>query len=123
MSHCVAVPAQVRHCCIHLWCATMSCHVGDREEGRTFLGLGWSSADEKKMRTSFSFGRADFSRFIDLQARLLYLENITAELRTSAFALAHWAAVGLSALNECRQHCACSTCRTVSLSWGTLATR
>jgi hypothetical protein len=44
------------------------------------LGLGWSSADEKKMRTSFGFGRADFSRFIDLQAQQLYVQDNTAEI-------------------------------------------
>lgn len=35
---------------------------------------------------------------------------------TSASALAHRAAVGLSATNNCRQQFACSTCRTASLS-------
>ena len=54
--------------------AVVCCHAGGRKEGRTFLGLGWGSADEKKMRKSFGFGRDDFARFIDLQARLLRAE-------------------------------------------------
>ena len=63
------------HCCK----ATTFWHAGGRKEGRTFLGLGWGSADEKKMRKSFGFGRDDFSRFIDLQARLLCVVDCTPE--------------------------------------------
>jgi hypothetical protein len=87
MLHCAAVAAELQTllnrgfaaladvgcCCLFLWSSATLCHVGNREPDRTFLGLGWSSADEKKMRKSFGFGRNDFSRFIDLQVRLLYI--------------------------------------------------
>lgn len=37
-----------------------------RRPDLVLLGLGWDGADERKMRSSFGMGKADFTSFIDL---------------------------------------------------------